>query len=388
MRRYLLAAGICCACAAPLLVAAADPQLAAPAKTSPASPSAAADQFKQRFSEFKKQLGKLHVLQTKFQLADESKRPEILSDFFQGVAETSKLVPDLQASAIAAFQADPKNAQAGEFLMANLVDAIESDNYPAAAKIARLLHDGDYAERAFANFAGAAEYGTQDFAQAKIDLEKASAEGLIDKNTKEYLPHVQECEKLWELEQPIRAAEAAADDLPRVRLTTSKGDIVLELFENEAPNTTANFISLVEKGFYDGLKFHRVIPGFMAQGGDPNGDGTGGPKYYVADETRTPKARKHFGGSLSMANAGPDTNGSQFFLTFVPTPNLNGKHTVFGRVIDGFDALASLQRIDPEKPNPYLKADTIEKATVVRKREHEYQPETIALPAGEKAADR
>ena len=112
-------------------------------------------------------------------------------------------------------------------------------------------------------------------------------------------------------------------------MKTSEGDIEIELFENEAPNTVLNFITLVDKGFYNGLKFHRVLPGFMAQGGDPKGDGTGGPGYTIPCECYQPDHRLHFRGSLSMAHAGRDTGGSQFFLTFVPTQHLDGMHTGF-----------------------------------------------------------
>jgi len=180
-------------------------------------------------------------------------------------------------------------------------------------------------------------------------------------------------------EMEYRAKEEAADDLPRVRIATSGGDLLVELFENEAPNTVANFISLVEKGFYDGTPFHRVIPEFMAQGGDPTGRGNGGPGYSIACETERPGARKHFRGSLSMAHAGKDTGGSQFFLTFRPTEHLDGKHTVFGRVIEGDEVLARIQRTQNKegRPIPAVKPDTILKAEVVRKRDHAYEPQTI-----------
>ena len=155
---------------------------------------------------------------------------------------------------------------------------------------------------------------------------------------------------------------------------TTKGDVVIELFEDEAPNTVANFISLVENKFYDGLKFHRVIDGFMAQGGDPKGDGTGGPGYMIACECYKPGALAHGRGTLSMAHAGRDTGGSQFFLTFKPTPFLNGKHTVFGQVVQGMDVVDRFTRIDPEKPNPYVQPDRIIEARVLRKRNHPYEP--------------
>ena len=117
---------------------------------------------------------------------------------------------------------------------------------------------------------------------------------------------------------------------------TSKGDIKLRLFADKAPITVANFVNLAKRGFYDGLTFHRVIPDFMIQGGCPHGTGTGGPGYRFEDECMTGLSHDA-PGKLSMANAGPGTNGSQFFITHVPTPWLDGKHTVFGRVVGEAD---------------------------------------------------
>ncbi len=119
-------------------------------------------------------------------------------------------------------------------------------------------------------------------------------------------------------------------------LKTNKGDIKLRLFAAKAPITVANFVNLAKRGFYDGLTFHRVIPDFMIQGGCPHGTGTGGPGYRFEDECR-PELKHDAPGKLSMANAGPGTNGSQFFITHVATPWLDGRHTVFGEVIDGTD---------------------------------------------------
>ena len=144
------------------------------------------------------------------------------------------------------------------------------------------------------------------------------------------------------------------------RFKTERGEIVCELFAADAPMTVENFVNLARAGFYDGVTFHRVIPGFMAQGGDPTGTGTGGPGYSFRDEL-SPKRRHDGPGVLSMANAGPNTNGSQFFLTFGPTPHLDGRHTVFGRVTSGMDVLRSLRERDPQRdPKPGDKIETIE----------------------------
>jgi cyclophilin family peptidyl-prolyl cis-trans isomerase len=189
---------------------------------------------------------------------------------------------------------------------------------------------------------------------------------------------IDEYSELWKKESAIRAAEAKADDLPRVKLTTTKGVITVELFENEAPQTVANFLTLVKQGFYDGSPFHRVLPEFMAQGGAKTEEGTGGPGYTIRCECYRPDYRRHFRGTLSMAHAGRDTGNSQFFLTFVPTPHLNGMHTAFGRVIDGMEVLGDLQRRSPEHQMDGPKADKIIKAEVIRERPHEYKFEKLA----------
>lgn len=130
-------------------------------------------------------------------------------------------------------------------------------------------------------------------------------------------------------------------------LETSKGVIELELFDEETPNTVKNFVSLIEKGFYDGLTFHRVIPEFVIQGGCPNGTGTGGPGYKIPCETSAPK-QVHKLGALSMAHAGPNTGGSQFFIVLdeANTRHLNRKHTVFGQTIKGIDVIKKIEKGD------------------------------------------
>jgi cyclophilin family peptidyl-prolyl cis-trans isomerase len=125
------------------------------------------------------------------------------------------------------------------------------------------------------------------------------------------------------------------------KFDTTLGNFTIELFETQTPNTVGNFVKLAEKNFYDGVIFHRVIDGFMIQGGDPTGTGRGGPGYQFADEIH-PQLKHSGEGILSMANAGPNTNGSQFFITLVPTPHLDGKHTVFGKVVEGMDVVKKI----------------------------------------------
>ena len=154
-------------------------------------------------------------------------------------------------------------------------------------------------------------------------------------------------------------------DLPQIQIETERGNITIELFEDDAPNTVANFISLAEQGYYDNLNFHRVIPDFMIQGGCPEGTGTGGPGYRFGDECM-PNRRHDAPGVLSMANAGPGTNGSQFFITHGAQPHLDGKHTVFGKVTDGLDTINAIQQ-----------GDGMNRMVVLQKRDHEYKIETL-----------
>ena len=144
-------------------------------------------------------------------------------------------------------------------------------------------------------------------------------------------------------------------------ISTDDGDIVVELFADKAPRTVNNFVFLAREGYYDGVTFHRVIKGFMAQGGDPTGSGSGGPGYKFADEFH-PALKHDSPGILSMANAGPGTNGSQFFITYKATPHLNDKHTVFGKVVEGMDAVHAIPERDPmtaREPGVAMKTVTI-----------------------------
>ena len=151
----------------------------------------------------------------------------------------------------------------------------------------------------------------------------------------------------------------------KIKFTTNKGVFVAEMFEDKAPLTTKYFIELVEKGFYDGIIFHRVIDGFMIQGGDPTGTGMGGPGYKIKDEFG--EGLKHDDeGILSMANAGPNTGGSQFFITLAPTPWLNGHHAIFGKVVEGMDVVRLIGVVPTDFRDRPREAVTMEKVEVVK----------------------
>jgi len=156
-----------------------------------------------------------------------------------------------------------------------------------------------------------------------------------------------------------------ADKNTKVRLETNKGDIVIELYSKDMPITAGNFEKLVKKGFYDGVIFHRIIDGFMIQGGDPTGTGMGGPGYQIEDEFTETELDKNNRGTLSMANAGPDTGGSQFFINVVDNNFLDGKHPVFGKVIEGMDIADAIVKVETDANDKPLDEIKIIKAVVV-----------------------
>lgn len=357
---------------------AASPAQPAPAAAPGAAPAAgAAAEFQRRFEEWKTILKDLRQLKVRYQSAALAEQAQIQQQWNDLIAKGNELIDTLQEVGLKAYAEAPnEDPELMRFLVKLADDRIDHDNYLQARQITSVLLEHHCPEKQIYNAAAIAAYVLNDYDEAEKYFKLAKEAGVLSDYGKELEPTVAEYKELWAKEKAIREAEAKADDLPRVKLSTTKGDIVLELFENEAPETVGNFISLVEQGFYNGLTFHRVLKNFMAQGGDPKGDGSGGPGYHIYCECYRPDYRRHFQGSLSMAHAGRDTGGSQFFLTFRPTPHLNGKHTCFGRVIEGMEVLSKLQRRDPTAASPPA-PDSILKAEVLRKRDHAYQPHKV-----------
>jgi cyclophilin family peptidyl-prolyl cis-trans isomerase len=319
----------------------------------------------------------LNELIKSYRSADAAEQEKLKKQYEVLVGQSRKLLPRLRQTAIAKYQAEPnQDERVTTALVGLLASDVQQDKYEGALELARMLVKNECKEPAVLSFAGMAAYCIDDFSLAETYLKKAEAAGSVMQQAQAALADLPTAKKAWAREQEIRTQEAKAEDLPRVKMETSKGTVVIELYENEAPKAVENFVSLVESGYYDGLTFHRVLPGFMAQGGCPDGTGSGGPGYNIPCECHQENYRRHFRGSLSMAHAGRDTGGSQFFLTFKRTSHLDGRHTVFGRVIEGLEVLPALQRRNPQQggqPEP----DQIAKAEVVRKRNHEYKPTKV-----------
>jgi len=339
--------------------------------------AAAKQTFDASEREFRKVVSDMTVLQAQYHQPGADKAA--IEARFKEVSTSAVAARERQeAAALQLALLDPANRQAREVMTSVIKGAIRADAPEIALDKARQLEAAGVTDSDLWIMAAEAAWNVSLLDEARDWLAKARAAGgrkdLIDKNER-LIDH--DRLKVDE-EMAKRKADAEADTLPRVRISTTAGDVVVELFEDIAPNTVANFISLIEKGFYDGTPFHRVIPGFMAQGGDPKGTGSGGPGYTIACEVDAPGARKHFRGTLSMAHAGRDTGGSQFFLTFRPTEHLDGKHTVFGRVIEGFEVLSMISRTNDEQGRELvgIEPDRITKVEILRKRNHPYVPKT------------
>jgi len=349
-----------------------------PAAEKPADPNKpAAAAFNKLFGDWKTLIKDLRQVKVKYQSAPEADHPKLTDEWNALVAKGNEMLVQLQDAGLKAYEEAPnEDPQLTRFLVKLVTDAADRDEFESVLAVASSLINNKCEDRTIYGPASLAAFATNDYDLAiewnKLAKEAGSPSELLNRPDLDLAAY----KKLWEQEQEIRAKEAEKNDLPRVKLKTTKGDIVIELFEDQAPNTVANFVSLVEAGFYNDKNFHRVLKNFMAQGGCPKGDGTGGPGYEIKCECYEPGTRMHFRGSLSMAHAGRDTGGSQFFLTFLPTAHLNGRHTCFGRIIEGMDVLARLQRIDP-MGDAAKTPDKIVTAEVVRKRDHEYKPRKV-----------
>ena len=369
------------------------------------SAAAAKAEFDERLADYTAALRSIEQLRIDYQSADASRREQINGRLADELPGAKARLEAVVAAAMDYYRAAPnedpqitallvtvaRHYAAGETPSKANPNVSGGDNFERALPLIQLLIEGGANEKQLPLWGFVSAFVTNDYELADAYFQQAKEAGVIvdprsiddvaARNLMslalQYSVAIDEYRALWAQEQAIRAAESEADDLPRVRLTTTKGNIVIELFENESPQTVANFVTLVKQGFYDGLTFHRVLHGFVAQGGDPEGTGGGGPGYSIRCECYQPNYRHHFRGSLSMAHSGRDTGGSQFFLTFVPTSHLDGKHTVFGRVIEGFEVLGDLQKRDPDGQPPLLPPDKIIKAEVLRDRGHEYAFEKL-----------
>ena len=316
---------------------------------------------------------------------DDAERRKIRDEFTTLIIEFETTIdPEMIKLADTVWEQDQTNLDAGEIAMKN---AFNSNQFAVARDISRKLLAADRRTRNVYEMGATSEFALHNFAaSAELLEELIRVHKPRDSREAEFLAKyaadARDYVDLWKKEQVIRSKEDALEGdaaLPRVELQTTQGKMVVELFEDHAPNTVASFMQTVEAKKYDGVRFHRVLPTFMAQTGDttendddPLNDNTG-PGFTIPCECYRDETRMHFQGSLSMAHAGKDTGGTQFFITHLPTRHLNHKkdkttnnHTCFGRIIEGMEAVWNT-KID----------DTVISARVIRKRPHEYRANRI-----------
>ena len=346
----------------------------------PKTPEAIEAEFEKASRAMRDKVGELSVLQAEYQKPGSDKAS--IAKKFETIQVSARVVgKELEEAALALLTVKPEDARAREIALAIAAGALDTDHFTRTLEIADALEKVGAASPDLLLMAATAAIRLSKLEEASEWLTKAMSAEASPEKVGELADQIKADKTKVDEEMARRKKDAETDTLPRVKIITSKGEIVVELFEDDAPNTVANFVSLVEKGFYNGTPFHRVIGGFMAQGGDPTGTGTGGPGYAIECECNDPNTRKHFHGTLSMAHAGPNTGGSQFFLTFGATEHLDGKHTVFGRVIEGADVLANLERTQGNRQSGGS-LDKILKAEIVRKRDHVYDPKKLPDPRG------
>jgi cyclophilin family peptidyl-prolyl cis-trans isomerase len=291
---------------------------------------------------------------------------------------------EMLEAALEEYLADLGNrGQLQAWLYSALEASVENDEFEGTLAIAQALMEERNVNPDLLSFASMSALALNEYDVAREFLERAIEADLAPPFFQQLYRELDTVQAAWEEELEARRRDAEGEPLPRVLMKTTKGNVVIELFENQAPETVGNFIHLVEQGFYENLAFHRVIQHFMAQTGCPHGDGSGDPGYSIYNESGRPDARDFFRGTLGVALAGDDPNsgGSQFFISYMPASHLNGTYTAFGRVIEGMEVVANLNQINPEEKDedgPPVIPDEIREIEILLKRDHEYVPNKVS----------
>lgn len=374
-------------------------QSAEPAKEGDQELSPAAAEFERQFAAWQTQRDEtLRELETIRDLPIEERRELAQRTQKSGDIAVAKVL----AAAEAAYKEDPSNERVENYLLLYAVNSLENDQIEDAARLSIMLLNNGYDPKVLASVAGRAclELGRADEAIKYLTLAQESGV-ILSKVSQSYLEYISRTRPQLDEEMRLRAEEALADDLPRVLLETTRGNIVIELFENEVPNAVANFIFLVEQGFYNDMKFFHVRPQYFAATGSPNDDGTGDagytiyrePMHYIltsgklletanqnqeAEVLSSRHQRYHTRGTVSLMALEPSTYGSQFMIChrYSTMAQADRSHMPIGRVIDGMNVATRLMAISPRLAPKDSETDRLIRATVIRKRDHEYRPVT------------
>lgn len=375
---WILSVLLCCGSVAALVRAQDAPAEAEEA--APADPLAEFNQLREQWTEFTRELDKaqFRLNQIRENRGARARLQTAVQTYDELLEQGTDLLLRMMAASERAHEADPSNQEVRDLLQLLAETCLKSDRYEDAQRIALLLAEQSDSVEAYRQ-AFQASLQLLDLPTIDRCYERLQEADAVDEATQQGWDYLTSIRPEVEREMELRAQEASADDLPRVLLETSRGPVVIELFEDQAPNSVAHFLSLVAQGFYDELEFFRVETGFAAVTGCPNNNGTGGSGYEVLNEYDREDRRLPMHGTVSLADQhGQGRLGSQFFIA-LNTQAVQGspaKNTVIGRVISGMDAIERLKRVDPETTEPQFVRDRIERALIVRRREHEYSPKT------------
>ncbi|MBX7075283.1 MAG: peptidylprolyl isomerase [Pirellulales bacterium] len=368
-----------CVCAATVVAARGAEENAA----SDATPAAS---FEAEQAKWTEAVDKLREIDAMYRHSNEQQRVKLRADYSASLDQANALLKEMLPSIIAAYNANPQESKATDFLRSIARLSFDGDRFEQALELARLLARDHRDDAVALSVAGHAAWELELLDEARQHWERAIDLGSLDAQGQRLYESLSERRAVLDAEQALQQKDATADNLPQVLLHTTRGDIVLELYEDDVPNTVANFISLVEDGFYDELEFYRVAAGLGAFGGSPSNDGVGGPGHEILMEKGLRGDRPHVHGAISMTPITATTNGSQFFLTLRPSAaqRLDGKQTVFGRVVEGIDVLERFHRVDAKSKKTIFEPERIITATVQRKRDHDYAAVTTAELAQQK----
>lgn len=353
-------------------------------------------EFKKASDEWRDVLTEINAVTIRYQNATDSQLSELRQRHRELESQARLQFRDLFGQAVKITQQSPGvDGDVTDFLSRATQYRFNRDNYEMTGEAAEALMQVLEQGRGLPEIAGVSYWATNQHERARPFLEQAVGMGLLDEKSRGVLESLERLEQAWKVEQEKLEAEAKANDLPRVSFQTTRGEIVVELFENEAPNTVANFIRLVEEGTYRNIPFYQVLAGRVALAGDVRVDpATMG--FVIADENKTPDARAAFRGYLAMTKLPtppesvelktyPNSASSHFFMTYRPIMGTNAEHTIFGRIIEGIEHFTALTRVDPSKEKKEgeeeEKPDYILEAEVIRKRPHDYEPNRIDISA-------
>ncbi len=368
--------------------ASADENAAPEAAAPTAEAIAARQEFDQAIKPWRQLARHMQELRTRFLASNPENRKVVREEYGKVLEDSERVLRELVPVLKKAYAANPADAEVSELMITLAVLFFDGDKFEDSLGLAETLIAHDFPRAEVYNIAGQSAHELDRLDDAEKYLRLAFDKNALNPYGRQLLEEIPQRRVVIDAELARRAADEAKGDLPRMRLHTTRGDIVLELFEDDTPNTVSSFLGLVADGFFDGLAFHRVISGFGAMSGSPTSDGQGGPGYETLFENDPAHVRPHLRGAISMVPLSKRTNGSQFFITLRPTraKGLDGKQTVFGRVIEGMDVATRLRRYDAQEPNSLFDPDRILEATIIRRRGHRYDAVTTADLAQEKQA--